>query len=81
LGAAGGKGNVAGISEADAYELLCFNWGTAYDITYRLGLPRPYRATRKDDRTTVLAADTPDELSDLILPDYQAKPVPREIAP
>ena len=52
---------------------LGFHWGGPYRIGYRAG---KYRAVRADDGTE-LAADTADELLDLIRADYVRKPVPR----
>jgi hypothetical protein len=52
------------------------HWSGAYRIAH----PRPDRwtAARRDDGT-VLVAGTPDQLRQLILTDYFARPVPRDL--
>ncbi len=68
------------ITEMDSYARLCWDWGSAYQITRAPGTARPYRAERRDDHAVLAAAD-PDALRELIRADYLARPVPREIAP
>ena len=57
-------------------EKLRWNWGEAYRIDH-YGLV--WLAQRRDDRAT-LRADSPEGLRDLIIADYTARPVPRQIA-
>jgi len=56
---------------------LRWHWGDAYLITY-LGEWR-WVAQRRDDRST-LRAESPHELRELIVADYTARPVSRQIA-
>jgi hypothetical protein len=65
----------------DSYEMLCDDWDSAYRITRAPGTARPYHAERRDDPAVTLTAVTPGALRELIRADYQARPVPREIAP
>ena len=69
------------IAEMDSYGMLCWDWGSAYQITRTPGATHPYQAERRDDPTVVLTAADPDALRELIRADYLARPVPREIAP
>jgi hypothetical protein len=64
----------------EAWELLQFNWDTAYTFSYDLQAPEPFQAERKDGLGTLSAA-TPEELAELVVRDYGARHVPREIAP
>jgi hypothetical protein len=63
-----------------AWDLLQFNWDTAYAFSYDPSRPEPFRAERRDGLGT-LSADDPDALSELVMRDYVARPVPREVAP
>jgi len=58
-------------------ENLRWNWGEAYVIDH-FGDYR-WMAQRRDKRAT-LRADSPEELRNLIIADYTARPVPRQIA-
>lgn len=69
------------ITEMDSYARLCWDWGSAYQITRTPGTTHPYQAERRDDPAVVLTAADPDALRELIRADYLARPVPREIAP
>lgn len=60
------------------YRLLRDDWGGAYVVRHRGGR---YLATRRDDISRTLSADTPYELRELIHQDYEGSPVPREVAP
>ncbi len=61
----------------DALADLQWNWGSAYLIT---GMAGHWLAQRRDDGRT-LSASGPEELRELIIEDYRARPVPREAAP
>jgi len=63
-----------------AWDLLRFSWDTAYVLSYDLALERPFRADRRDGLGS-LSAEKPDELDDLVLRDYTARPISREVAP
>ena len=63
-----------------AWELLQFGWDTAYAFSYDPTQELPFRADRRDGRGSLWAQD-PDELDELVLRDYAAHPVPREVAP
>ncbi len=56
---------------------LRWHWGEAYLIDY-LGDWR-WIAQRRDNRET-LTAESPEELRNLIIADYTARPVPRQTA-
>jgi hypothetical protein len=62
----------------DACELdeLRFHWGSAYDIGVT---GRAYTARRRDGKGGALTAAGPDELHRLIVADYGADPVPRDL--
>jgi hypothetical protein len=67
------------MSEPVDLAYLVFHWSGpdgAYIINMR---HRRYEAIRRDDRA-VLAADSPEELLDLIREDYRAHPVSRRTA-
>lgn len=64
----------------EAWALLQFNWDTAYTFSYDSGQPEPFQAERKDGLGT-LSATSPEELDELVVRDYAARRVPREIAP
>lgn len=53
--------------------VLKWHWGSAYDIWH---FGTRWIAQRRDDRST-LRADSPEELRNLIIADYTARPVPR----
>jgi len=61
---------------------LEFHWGSAYVFTYdgRPGNRNPYTAVRRDGRGAVRSAD-PETLYAAVAKDYQARPVPRSVAP
>jgi hypothetical protein len=62
----------------DALASLRWNWEEAYVITRpREGL---WVAQRRDNRET-LRSDSPFGLRELIIADYSARPVPRELIP
>ena len=63
-----------------AWELLQFGWDTAYAFSYDPTHGLPFRADRRDGRGSLRGQD-PDELDELVLRDYAARPVPREVAP
>ncbi len=50
-------------------------------ITRVPGTAHPYQAGRRDDPAITLTAASPEALRELIRADYQARPVPREVAP
>jgi hypothetical protein len=56
---------------------LRWHWGDAYEISEASGA---WRAVRLDNGVTLVASD-PGELRDLIVGDYNARPVPRRPAP
>jgi hypothetical protein len=56
---------------------LDFHWGGAYDVAAGAG---GWMARRRDDGRP-LVAGSPDELRALILADYSARPVPRDLRP
>jgi hypothetical protein len=57
-----------------ALEDLQWNWGEAYAIT---GAAGHWLAQRRDDGQT-LTASTPEQLRELIIEDYAARPVTHE---
>ena len=61
----------------DALADLQWNWRGAYLIT---GMSGHWLAQRRDDGQT-LSASGPEELRELMIEDYAARPVPRDIAP
>ena len=61
----------------DALADLQWNWGSAYLIT---GMSGHWLAQRRDNGRT-LKASGPDALRELMIEDYRARPVPRDIAP
>jgi hypothetical protein len=61
---------------AGPLDALRWHWGDAYLISFFE--PDAWVAQRKDNRET-LRADTPADLRDLILADYTARPVPRQL--
>jgi hypothetical protein len=63
-----------------AWDLVQFGWDTAYVFSYDPSQELPFRADRRDGQGSV-SAEEPDELDDLVLQDYTARPVPREVAP
>jgi hypothetical protein len=71
-------GSVSGMSEwTTPLDELRWHWGDAYLISY-LGHYR-WMAKRRDNRETLTAED-PRELRDLIVADYTARPVSRQVA-
>jgi hypothetical protein len=58
-------------------DALRWHWGDAYLISFFE--PDQWVAQRRDDRAT-LRADNPVDLRDLIMADYTARPVSRQIA-
>jgi hypothetical protein len=56
---------------------LDFHWGGAYHVAAGTG---GWVATRRDDGRPLIAG-SPDELRALILADYSAQPVPRDLRP
>jgi hypothetical protein len=63
------------VSEPIDLAYLCHHYGEAYEINMRRGR---YEARRRDDGS-VLAANSPDALLDLIRADYAERPVSRRI--
>ncbi len=72
---------MTGIAATDSYQLLCQDWGSAYQITHAPAAAHPYYARRRDDPGVLLAAAGPAALRELIRADYLARPVPRKAAP
>ena len=68
---------MATLDERDLKSLR-WGWGSAY-IVDRLG-PGAWIAQRRDDHTTLRTESAP-ELRDLIMADYAARPVPRDVSP
>lgn len=64
----------------EAWELLQFNWDTAYALSYDPSQAQPFHAERRDG-LGMLSADSPDALCEVVQRDYTARPVPREVAP
>ena len=62
---------------ADALAELQWNWGEAYLIT---GAAGHWLAQRKDNGQT-LTASGPEQLRTLMIEDYAARPVSREVTP
>jgi hypothetical protein len=54
---------------------LVFHWGEAYEITEALGV---WRAVRRDNQVSLVASD-PASLRELIIGNYTARPVPRDL--
>jgi hypothetical protein len=61
---------------AELLDSLRWNWGDAYLISFFE--PEHWMAQRRDNRATLRAA-TPFGLRDLIIADYTARPVPRDL--
>jgi hypothetical protein len=61
----------------DALANLQFSWGVAYAIAGTAGC----WVARRRDNGRLLNASGPDGLRDLLIADYQDRPVPREVAP
>lgn len=61
----------------DALGQLQWSWGSAYGIAGAWGT----WVARRRDNGRLLTADSPDQLRELMIADYQAQPVPREAAP
>lgn len=59
-----------------ALESLAWHWGDAYAVSCLE--PGVWLAQRRDTRETLRAA-SPEELRDVILADYTARPVSREL--
>ena len=59
-------------------DALRWHWGGAYLISFFE--PDVWVAQRRDNRET-LRADNPGDLRDLIVADYNANPVSRQVAP
>jgi hypothetical protein len=64
----------------EAWTLLQFHWDTAYTFSHDPQAPEPFQAERKDGLGT-LSAVSPETLDELVVRDYAARRVPREIAP
>jgi hypothetical protein len=62
---------------AGPLKALRWHWGSAYSISF--SEPDVWTAQRRDNRAT-LRADDPEGLRDLILSDYSANPVSRQVA-
>jgi len=62
--------------DTDALEELRFHWGSAYNIRAGGGV---YTARRRDGRGGQLTDPLPEGLRLLILADYEAMPVPRDL--
>lgn len=62
---------------SDLLEVLHWHWGEEYEISEPLGV---WRAVRRDNQVT-LVAETADELRALIMADYAAHPVLRDLPP
>ncbi len=67
---------VRGIVPGDALSELKFHWGSAYHLAVVGGL---CTARRKDGRGTTLTSPVPAGLRLLIVADYTAMPVPRDL--
>lgn len=63
--------------EVPPLEALRWNWGEAYEITGAAG----QWAAQHRDNGRMLVAGGPDGLRELIIEDYAAQPVPRDVAP
>lgn len=63
--------------ELHALDQLDFDWGEVYE----LAITRAGWVAKRTDNLRALVAATPSELRVKILADYQAEPVPREVAP
>ncbi len=63
-------------ADADALAELKFHWGSAYHLAVGGGM---YTAQRRDGKGTTLADPLPEGLRQLILADYAAMPVPRDL--
>jgi hypothetical protein len=61
----------------DALGRLQWTWGSAYQIT---GAADRWVA-RRSDTGRLLNSDSPEGLQRLLIKDYEAEPVPREVAP
>lgn len=61
----------------DALGALQFHWGSAYAIAGAAGC----WVARRRDNGRLLYAGSPGRLRELMISDYQARPVPREVAP
>ena len=61
----------------DALGRLQWDWGSAYGIAGASGT----WVARRRDNGRLLNADSPEGLQRLLKQDYQAEPVPREVAP
>ena len=59
-----------------ALALLRWHWGDAYDISVD---GDQWRAVRKDGEGGMITASRPDELRVLIVADYNARPVVRDM--
>lgn len=56
---------------------LQWSWGSAYKIVGAWGT----WLARRCDNGRLLSAGSPDQLRELLIDDYSASPVPREVAP
>jgi hypothetical protein len=76
------RGRETDVDGAAEFADLEHHWGSAYVFTYdaRPGNRSPYTAVRRDARGSIQAAD-PETLFNAIRQDYQARPVPRSVAP
>jgi hypothetical protein len=68
---------------AEAWQLLLYNWDSAYVFGYDEDPrnPEPFSAARRDDPAVVLTAKDPEALSDQVYLNYRERKVPREFAP
>jgi hypothetical protein len=67
---------VRGVVPGDALDELKFHWGSAYHLAVAGGVRT---ARRKDGRGGTLTSPVPEGLRLLILADYTAMPVPRDL--
>jgi hypothetical protein len=61
----------------DALGRLQWSWGNAYGIAGGWGT----WVARRHDNGRLLHADSPDQLRELLIRDYEDQPIPREVAP
>jgi hypothetical protein len=72
----GSAPQVRGVLPGDALNELKFHWGSAYHLAVAGGVRT---ARRKDGRGGTLTSPVPEGLRLLILADYTAMPVPRDL--
>jgi len=63
-------------AEAEQLEELEFHWGDAYEVAVADGM---WTARRRDGKDGTLAGTGPEGLRRLIVADYTADPVPRDL--